>query len=116
MISTNASDSFRPFLGCDAPASTRVRCLRLYCGRPMAPVLRPAQAAAPDADLHGEGTVVFYMTHTHVRTCLLYDTHTQHATIDDINHFLIRNLSEMYVGTTATTVPTGMGIMAAAAA
>ena len=79
MISTNASDSFRPFLGCDAPASTRVRCLRLYYGRPMAPVLRPAQAAAPDADLHGEGTVVFYMTHTHMFVLASYMTHT-HST------------------------------------
>ena len=40
---------------------------------------QPAQAAAPDADLHGEGTVVFYMTHTHMFVLASYMIHT-HST------------------------------------
>ena len=43
-------DSFPPFLGCDASASTRVDA--------MAPVLRPAEAEVPAADAHGGGAVV----------------------------------------------------------
>ena len=52
----------------------------------------------------------------HVRLCLQYHTHTQHAAIDDPDHYMFMNLSEMPVGTTSTTVPTDGDIMAAEAA
>ena len=39
-----------PLLGCDASASTMVDA--------MPPVLRPAEAEVPDADLHDGGAVV----------------------------------------------------------